>query len=61
MTIIFNLEKLPSTLAILGGGVIACEFACLMQALGVQVTIIEMQADILPTELPGKISKAMWE
>lgn len=47
---IFNLEKLPSTLAILGGGVIACEFACLMQALGVQVTIIEMQPDILPRE-----------
>lgn len=47
---IFNLEKLPSTLAILGGGVIACEFACLMQALGVQVTIIEMQPDILPKE-----------
>lgn len=47
---IFNLEKLPSTLAILGGGVIACEFACLMQALGVQITIIEMQPDILPKE-----------
>ena len=47
---IFNLEKLPATLAILGGGVIACEFACLMQALGVQVTIIEMQPDILPKE-----------
>ena len=47
---IFNLEKLPSTLAILGGGVIACEFACLMQALGVNVTIIEMQPDILPKE-----------
>lgn len=47
---IFNLENLPSTLAILGGGVIACEFACLMQALGVQVRIIEMQPDILPRE-----------
>ena len=47
---IFNLEKLPLTLAILGGGVIACEFACLMQALGVEVTIIEMQPDILPKE-----------
>ena len=47
---IFNLEKLPLTLAILGGGVIACEFACLMQAFGVQVTIIEMQPDILPKE-----------
>lgn len=47
---IFNLAKLPSTLAILGGGVIACEFACLMQAFGVQVIIIEMQPDILPKE-----------
>ena len=47
---IFNLEKLPATLAILGGGVIACEFACLMQALGVKVSIIEMQPDILPKE-----------
>jgi len=47
---IFNLETLPKILAILGGGVIACEFACLMQALGVQVIIIEMQPDILPKE-----------
>ena len=35
---IFNLEKFPKSLTIVGGGYIACEFACIFTNLGTQVT-----------------------
>ncbi len=38
---------LPASLLVLGGGVIGCEFACLVAQLGVKVTIVEMLDDIL--------------
>lgn len=47
-TEILSLETLPKRLAILGGGVIGCEFASLMSALGVEVTIVEMLPGLLP-------------
>jgi dihydrolipoamide dehydrogenase len=40
---------LPKSLAIIGGGVIGCEFAELYASLGVQVTVIETLPDILAT------------
>lgn len=46
---IFNMPKLPKSLTIIGGGVIGCEFAALMNALGVTVNIVEMQPALLPT------------
>lgn len=39
---IFDLESLPESLAIIGGGVIGVEFANIFSSLGVKVTIIEM-------------------
>ncbi|MCC5827944.1 MAG: dihydrolipoyl dehydrogenase [Phycisphaeraceae bacterium] len=42
-------KNLPGKLLIVGGGVIGCEFACMMRPLGVEVTIVEM----MPTLLPG--------
>jgi dihydrolipoamide dehydrogenase len=41
-------QSLPAKLLIVGGGVIGCEFACMMQAFGVDVTIVEMLPRILP-------------
>jgi len=41
-------KTLPKKLLIVGGGVIGCEFACMMQALGVEVTVVEMLPQILP-------------
>ena len=35
---IFELEKLPESILIIGGGYIACEFACIFNNLGIQVT-----------------------
>jgi NAD(P) transhydrogenase len=45
---ILHIEKLPQTLAILGGGVIGCEYACMFAALGVGVTLVDARSEILP-------------
>ncbi|MBN1867441.1 dihydrolipoyl dehydrogenase [Candidatus Sumerlaeota bacterium] len=41
-------KTLPASLLVVGGGVIGCEFACMMQALGVEVTVVEMMDRLLP-------------
>jgi len=43
-----NLESIPKSLLIIGGGVIGCEFAGLFYVLGAQVTIIEKLPQLLP-------------
>ncbi len=52
-TSILSLEKLPEKLAIVGGGVIGCEFASLYSEFGVKVVIIEMLDRIIPLEAPA--------
>ena len=47
---ILAMTELPKSLVILGGGVIGCEFAYVMNAFGVKVTIVEAMDHILPTE-----------
>lgn len=47
---LFNMPALPKSMAIVGGGVIGCEMADFLGALGVEVHIIEMQPRILPLE-----------
>lgn len=46
----FGISELPKSLVIVGGGVIGCEMADLMNALGVEVHLLEMQSHILPQE-----------
>lgn len=46
---VLALTKLPSSVAVIGGGAIGCEFASMMSDLGVSVTIIEA----LPSLLAG--------
>lgn len=41
-------STLPKKLLIIGGGVIGCEFACMMQAFGVEVIIVELMPQLLP-------------
>ena len=41
-------DELPGRLLIVGGGVIGCEFACMMQAFGVETTVVEMLPGLLP-------------
>ncbi len=47
----FDIKKLPKSLAVIGGGVIATELASSMADLGVEVTIVEVAKDILLTEI----------
>nr|WP_309501719.1 glutathione-disulfide reductase [uncultured Roseovarius sp.] len=44
---IFHLDELPKSILIIGGGYIACEFACILNGLGVQVTQYYRGAQIL--------------
>ncbi|MEG0470835.1 MAG: dihydrolipoyl dehydrogenase [Solibacillus sp.] len=45
-----NITKLPKSIIIVGGGVIGIEWASMLHDFGVDVTIIEVGARILPTE-----------
>ncbi len=42
-----DLEELPESLLVLGGGYIGCELACMAAGLGVKVTVVELLADVL--------------
>jgi dihydrolipoamide dehydrogenase len=42
-----ELKVLPASVMVMGGGIIGCEFACLLAQLGVKVTVVEMLEDIL--------------
>lgn len=42
-----DLDKLPESLLVLGGGYIGCELACMAAQCGVKVTIVELLEDIL--------------
>jgi dihydrolipoamide dehydrogenase len=42
-----DLERLPESLLVLGGGFIGCELACMAAMLGAKVTLVELLDDIL--------------
>ncbi|MBN1556019.1 MAG: dihydrolipoyl dehydrogenase [Phycisphaerae bacterium] len=50
--------ELPKKLIIVGGGVIGCEFACMTQPLGVEVTVVEMMPRLLP-EMDAELADAL--
>lgn len=43
-----NLQRVPASILIVGGGVIGCEFAFMLRALGAQVTVVEALSRMLP-------------
>ena len=58
----FHLEALPKSILIVGGGFIACEFACIMNGLGVEVSQYYRGAQILrgfDGEARGHVSELM--
>jgi len=55
---ILNLDRVPRSLAILGGGVAGCEYASIFAALGVNVSIIDSKDRLLPW-LDAELSLAM--
>ena len=61
---LFHMESLPKSILIVGGGYIACEFACILNGLGVEVTQFYRGAQILrgfDEEARGLISDQMQE
>jgi NAD(P) transhydrogenase len=45
---ILRLDRLPRTLAVIGAGVIGCEYASIFAALGVRVTLVDKRPRLLP-------------
>ena len=45
---ILTLKKLPRTLAVIGAGVVGCEYASIFSALGVRVTLVDRARRLLP-------------
>lgn len=55
---ILKLDRLPQSLAVVGGGVVGCEFASVMNSFGVETRIVEFLPRILATE-DEEISKRL--
>lgn len=49
---ILNLERLPTSLVVLGGGYIGCEFASMFALFGTRVTLLQGSGQLLPREDP---------
>ncbi len=43
-----RMDRIPKSLAVIGGGVIGCEYASIFQALGVEVTLVDGRDRLLP-------------
>ncbi|MES2744426.1 MAG: Si-specific NAD(P)(+) transhydrogenase [Bdellovibrionota bacterium] len=59
---VLRLENLPKSMTIWGAGVIACEYACIFSALGVETTIVDSRGIIMQfmdQEIAGELKKAM--
>jgi len=54
-----NLDTVPARLVVVGGGVIGLEFACIYEALGSQVTVLEMASNLLPDATDESIAKRL--
>src|SRR5699024_4646889 len=55
---LLQLTELPKSMAIVGGGVIGCEWASILSAFGVEVTVVEALDRLVPGE-SKKISKTL--
>lgn len=53
-----NMERLPGSMVIVGGGVIGTEYASIFSALGVQVSLVEMQGRLMPV-VDGELAERL--
>ena len=53
-----QINRIPESLAVIGGGVIGCEYASVFMALGVKVFLVDGRDHLLPF-LDGEISKRL--
>ncbi len=47
---VFDMERLPSSFAVVGAGAVGCELSCFFHSLGCSVDIVEMMPAVLPGE-----------
>ncbi len=52
-------DMVPARLVVVGGGVIGLEFACIYEALGSKVTVLEMAPNLLPGATDDAIAKRL--
>jgi NAD(P) transhydrogenase len=45
---ILTIHELPTSMTVLGAGVIGCEYACMFAALGTKITLVDARPEILP-------------
>ncbi len=55
---ILQIDRMPESLTVMGGGVIGCEYASMFAALGVKVTLIEPRDELL-SFLDAEVSEAL--
>jgi len=55
---ILNMDRIPQNLAVVGGGIIGCEYATIFTALGIPVTLIESKPRLL-SFIDGEISERL--
>jgi len=55
---LLTLEKIPTRMVVIGGGVIGCEYACIFAALGVKVTIVNSKSRLL-AHLDAEVGEAL--
>ncbi|MDQ3975214.1 MAG: dihydrolipoyl dehydrogenase [Thermoproteota archaeon] len=48
---IFELEKLPKSIVIIGGGYSGCEFSAILNSFGCKVSLIEAQEHLMPLQI----------
>ena len=55
---LLTLDRIPTSMIVIGGGVIGCEYACIFAALGVRVTLVTNRRRLL-THLDAEVSDAL--
>lgn len=55
---LLTMDRIPTSMIVVGGGVIACEYACTFAALGVRVTIVNSRSRLL-AHLDAEISEVL--
>ena len=59
---ILELKTLPSSVMVVGGGVIGCEYACMLAELGIRITLVEQRSGLvgcLDLEVAGVLESCM--
>ena len=55
---VLNMDRIPKNLAVIGGGIIGCEYATIFTALGIPVTLVESRSRLL-SFVDGEIAERL--